>query len=196
MVPKQEDMKNTVQSKQKEGLDFLQQNDIQVSETVERYLKEDSTVLNWLKRNVFPSQIQKIVNREELKLAEDYITFKRNLFKVSCELKLEGMHEKYDMGLKKYKAHLREGLYEYVMNKQRELANKVMEEEEAFLKQIEEREKLCEKYAHLESAVKRYRERIERDEARFFQWLDKIIENYQNIIDEELTKHGIDTNQS
>ncbi len=101
---------------------------------------------------------------------------------------LEGMREKYDAALKMIKAEYRSQVAAFMMSKLQGLSTDVQNRQYAFIQMIREKNQFLKTMADIPSTAQRYAVQIEREQDRYFNFLEQLVINFENIIREELRK--------
>ncbi|MEX0966754.1 MAG: hypothetical protein WD077_05915 [Bacteroidia bacterium] len=141
-----------------------------------------------LLRKIFPNKMDKLVAEMERNTAKEALQFRLNLYKLNTQFMLEGMREKYDAALKMIKAEYRSQVASFMMGKLEGLSKDVQNRQYAFIQMVREKHQFLKTMSDIPGTANRYAAQIEREQDRYFDFLEKLMMNFENIIREELKK--------
>ena len=98
------------------------------------------------------------------------------------------MREKYDAALKMIKAEYRSQVAAFMMSKLEELSKDVQMRQYTFIGMIREKSQFMKTMSDIPLTAERYAVQIEREQDRYFNFLEQLVVNFENIINEELRK--------
>jgi len=141
---------------------------------------------------------EKVMNRSMYK---QVLAVKQNLFKESAEYRLkfyktmldtrlEYLNEHCNAMLKMIKGHYRLQVSNFLMAKMEELSFNVRDRQFAFLNMMKSKYAFSESLTSYPSMQQHYLESIYREESNYLQFLDGLLDKFQNIVNEELKKYS------
>jgi len=179
------DKQNQVQvEKTDENFDMMIRN-AQYIDTRTKMLMEESKPLL---RRLFPNKMDKLIAVMERNTIQEAMQFKLNLYKLNTQFMLEGMREKYDAALKMIKAEYRSQVAAFMMSKLEGVSKDVQNRQYTFIQMVREKNQFLKTMSDLPSTAERYAAQIEREQDRYFNFLEQLVMNFENIIREELIK--------
>lgn len=180
---KDKEMKVEVK-KTDQDLDILVQNADSIDMRTKGMLLENKPLL----RKFFPTKMDKLLNEMQRNEVKESMTFRLNLYKLASQYRLDSVRELYNSRLMVLKGHYRQQVASFMMSKLQELNHDVESRQYTFIEMIKQ------KYAYLgtlssyPAMAKRYEVQIEREQDRFFVFLEQLLIKYEGIINEELKK--------
>ena len=172
-------------TKHREFSDVLLQNHENISERVTSYYEEKKGVI----ARLFPGQFQKMINAEKLQEAKTELEFSNDLLRLSVQFKLDAIEEKFQTWLRVIKVNYREQFYGFVTGKVQSLKETIFERENEFFNLMRKRYDLIEKNKDMPSIVDSYRRKIEKEQETYFEWLEYIMTDFQNIVQEKINNY-------
>ncbi len=170
---------------QREFDDVLQQNHGVISERVRGYYQKKSGLI----ARLFPGKLQKLMNEGKLNEARTELEFTTDLLRLSVQFKLDAMEEKYQTWLRVIKVNYREQFSGFVTSKVRTLQETMLERETEFFNLMRKRYALIEKNKDMPGMVELYRNKIEKEQETYFNWLECIMDDFQNIVKEKIDNY-------
>jgi hypothetical protein len=132
--------------------------------------------------------MDKLISEMERNTVQEALQFRLNLYKLNTQFILEGMREKYDTALKMIKAEYRSQVAVFMMSKLEGLSKDVQNRQYTFIQMVREKNQFLKTMADIPSTADRYALQIEREQDRYFDFLEQLVMNFENIIREELRK--------
>lgn len=184
-VNAQKDKENKVQvEKANENFDLMIRNAQSIDARTKMLMEENKPLL----RRIFPNKMDRLIAEMERNTIQESMQFRHNLYKLNTQFMLEGMREKYDAALKMIKAEYRSQVAAFMMSKLEGLSKDVQNRQYAFIQMIREKNQFLKTMADIPSTAQRYATQIEREQDRYFNFLEQLVINFENIIREELRK--------
>ncbi len=174
-----------VGSKKQEIEDVLQKNHGDISQRVSGYFREKAPLIE----RFFPGKFRRLIENERLREARTELDFTNQLLHLSTQFNLQLIGEKYETWLKVSKVNYREQFYGFVTSKVKSLQETILEREAEFFSLMRKRYALIEKNNDMPSMVALYRTKIEKEQESYFEWLEFIMEDFQNIVKEKITDY-------
>lgn len=179
------DRQNKVQvEKADEKFDLMIRNAQHIDNRTKILLEENKPLL----RKIFPSKMDKLIAEMERNTIQEAFQFRLNLYKLNTQFMLEGMREKYDAALKMIKSEYRAQVAAFMMSNLEELSKDVQNRQYSFIQMIREKSLYLKTMGDIPSTAERYKAQIEREQDRYFNFLEQLVINFENIIREELKK--------
>ncbi|QTA90416.1 hypothetical protein [Desulfonema magnum] len=172
-------------TKQREFREVLQQNQEEISERVRGYFEKRVGILARFR----PSELQRVINDGKIKKVKTELEFDHNLLKMSVRFKLEAIEERYQTWLRVIKVNYREQFYSFVTDKVSLLQETMFQREQEFFSLMRKRYQLIENYKEMPSMAEVYQRKIEREQEKYFDWLEYIMEDFQNIVKEKIKSY-------
>jgi len=184
-VNAQKDKENKVQvEKANENFDLMIRNAQSIDARTKMLMEENKPLL----RKIFPNKMDKLIAEMERNTVQESMQFRLNLYKLNTQFMLEGMREKYDAALKMIKAEYRSQVAAFMMSKLEGLSKDVQNRQYTFIQMVREKNQFLKTMADIPSTAQRYAAQIEREQDRYFNFLEQLVINFENIIREELRK--------
>jgi len=139
-------------------------------------------------RKIFPNKMDKLIAALERNTVQEALQFRLFLYKLNTQFMLEGMREKYNTALKMIKAEYRSQVAVFMMSKLESLSNDVKNRQYTFIQIVREKNQFLKTMADIPSTAERYALQIEREQDRYFNFLEQLVINFENILNEELRK--------
>lgn len=164
---------------------IIQTNRSQISERVDRYLRENWT---WMERFVTRRELVQIVQNEKLKAAKTELEFRREVLELYSKSRLEAIEEKLEGQLRKYRAEIRADLMEMVVEKRVELQETATNEISKFTDKMSS---LYEKADSFERKKRseRLHEMIRKQEEEFFGWVGELVDEFEESIERRVSNY-------
>lgn len=179
------DQKNKAQvEKADENFDLMIRNAQNVDARTTMLMQENKGVI----RRLFPTKLDRLMAEMERNTVKEAMEFRLNLYKLNTQFMLEGMREKYDAALKMIKAEYRSQVAAFMMSKLEGLSKDVQNRQFAFIQMVREKSQFLKTMSDIPSTAERYAVQIEREQDRYFNFLEQLVVNFENIIREELKK--------
>ena len=179
------DKENKVQvEKANENFDLMIRNAQSIDARTKMLMDENKPLL----RKIFPNKMDKLIAEMERNTVQESMQFRLNLYKLNTQFMLEGMREKYDAALKMIKAEYRSQVAAFMMSKLEGLSKDVQNRQYTFIQMVREKNQFLKTMADIPSTAQRYAAQIEREQDRYFNFLEQLVINFENIIREELRK--------
>ena len=179
------DKQNKVQvEKADENFDLMIRNAQHIDARTKLLMEQNRPLL----RKIFPNKMDKLIAEMERNTIQEGLQFRLNLYKLNTQFMLEGMREKYDAALKMIKAEYRSQVAEFMMSKLEGISKDVQNRQYTFIQMIREKNQFLRTMADIPSTAERYAVQIEREQDRYFNFLEQLMMNFENIIREELRK--------
>ena len=172
-------------TKQNEFKEVLQHNQEEISEKVRGYFERKISIIERFR----PTEFQAVINDGKLRKAKTELEFDHNLLKLAIRFKLEAIEERYQTWLRVIKVNYREQFYSFVTNKVSLLQQTVFEREQEFFSLMRRRYQLIEENKDMIGMTEVYRQKIEREQERYFEWLEYLMEDFQNIVREKIRSY-------
>ncbi len=170
--------------KANENFDLLITNAQSIDQKTKALMLENKGLI----RTIFPNKMDRLLDEMSRNMTKESLQFQLNLYKLNTQFVLEGLREKYDAGLKMVKAEYRSQVASFMMGKLEWLSNDVQNRQYTFIQSIREKNQLLKSMTDIPSTAKRYADQIEREQDRYFNFMEQLIINFENIIREELVK--------
>lgn len=179
------DKQNKVQvEKADENFDLMIRNAQHIDNKTKLLMEENKPLL----RKIFPTKMDRVIAEMEQNIVKEALQFRLNLYKLNTQFMLEGMREKYDAALKMIKAEYRSQVAAFMMSKLEELSKDVQMRQYTFIGMIREKSQFMKTMSDIPLTAERYAVQIEREQDRYFNFLEQLVVNFENIINEELRK--------
>jgi hypothetical protein len=179
------DRQNKVQvEKADENFDLMIRNAQHIDNRTKVLLTQNKPLV----RKIFPNKMDKLISEMERNTVQEALQFRLNLYKLNTQFILEGMREKYDTALKMIKAEYRSQVAVFMMSKLEGLSKDVQNRQYTFIQMVREKNQFLKTMADIPSTADRYALQIEREQDRYFDFLEQLVMNFENIIREELRK--------
>lgn len=179
------DKQNKVQvEKADENFDLMIRNAQNIDNRTKLLMEQNKPLL----RKIFPNKMDKLIAEMERNTVQEALQFRLNLYKLNTQFMLEGMREKYDAALKMIKAEYRSQVAAFMMSKLEGLSKDVQNRQYTFIQMVREKNQFLKTMADIPSTADRYAVQIEREQDRYFNFLEQLVMNFENIIREELKK--------
>lgn len=179
------DNENKVQvEKVDENFDLMIRNAQSIDASTKMLMEENKPLL----RKLFPNKMDKLIAEMKRNTVHESMQFRLNLYKLNTQFMLEGMREKYDAALKMIKAEFRSQVASFMMSKLEGLSKDVQYRQYAFIQMVREKNQFLKTMVDVPSTAQRYAAQIEREQDRYFNFLEQLVMNFENIIREELKK--------
>jgi hypothetical protein len=179
------DKQNQVQvEKTDENFDLMIRNAQHIDNRTKMLMEQSKPLL----RKLFPNKMDKLIAEMERNTVQEAMQFKLNLYKLNTQFMLEGMREKYDAALKMIKAEYRSQVAAFMMSKLEGVSKDVQNRQYTFIQMVREKNQFLKTMADIPSTAERYAAQIEREQDRYFNFLEQLVMNFENIIREELIK--------
>lgn len=172
-------------AKQREFDDVLLQNHEIISERVRGYYQNKLGLI----ARLFPGKLQKMISVGKLNEAQTELEFTNGLLRLSVQFKLDAIEEKYQTWLRVIKVNYREQFYGFVTSKVKALQETIYEREAEFFDLMRKRYALIERNKDMPAMVERYRNKIEKEQETYFDWLECIMDGFQNIVNEKINNY-------
>lgn len=169
-------------TKQQEFREVLQQNQEEISERVRGYFDRKIGLIE----RFYPGEFQKAIEDGKLRKAKSELEFDHNLMRLSIRFKLDAIEERYQTWLKVIKVNYREQFYSFVTHKVNLLQQSMFEREQEFFGLMRRRYLLIEANQDMPIMVEAYRQKIEKEQEKYFGWLEYIMDDFQNIVKEKI----------
>jgi len=166
------------------NFDLMIRNAQRVDSRTMELLQENKPLL----RRIFPNKMDKVIAEMERNTIQESLQFRLNLYKLNTQFMLEGMREKYDAALKMIKAEYRSQVASFMMSKLEGLSKDVQNRQYTFIGMIREKNQFLKTLGDIPTTAERYAIQIEREQDRYFNFLEQLVINFENIIREELRK--------
>lgn len=166
------------------NFDLMIRNAQRVDSRTMELLQENKPLL----RRIFPNKMDKVIAEMEKNTIQESLQFQLNLYKLNTQFMLEGMREKYDAALKMIKAEYRSQVASFMMSKLEGLSKDVQNRQYTFIGMIREKNQFLKTLGDIPTTAERYAVQIEREQDRYFNFLEQLVINFENIIREELRK--------
>lgn len=131
------------------------------------------------------------LQEQQLKEITSFHEFRREVFKLACDTRLEIAHEGCLRMVREAKVGDRERFSAFVMAKQRELRGTVHREREAFLEDIDGQYAVVERFAHRPSAAAKALDSVEQEILHYFQWVDDLVTWFMGVAKEKVNQYRI-----
>ena len=179
------DKQNKVQvEKVDENFDLMISNAQHIDSRTRLLMEENKPLL----RKIFPNKMDKLIAEMERNTVQEALQFRLNLYKLNTQFMLEGMREKYDAALKMIKAEYRSQVAAFMMSKLEGLSKDVQLRQYTFIGMVREKSQFLKTMSDIPSTAERYAVQIEREQDRYFNFLEQLVMNFENIIRDELKK--------
>lgn len=180
---KDKEMKVDVK-KTDQDIDILVQNADGIDMRTKSMLIENKPLL----RKFFPTKMDKLLNEMQKNEVKESMSFRLNLYKLSSQYRLDSVRELYNSRLMVLKSHYREQVASFMMSKLQELNIQVESRQYTFIEMIKNKYSYLATLNDYPAMGKRYEVQIEREQDRFFSFLEQLLIKYEAIINEELKK--------
>jgi len=179
------DQKNKAQVEQAdENFDLMIRNAQNVDARTNILMQENKGII----RRLFPNKMDKLIAAMERNTVQESMDFRLKLYKLNTQFLFEGMREKYDSALKMIKAEYRARVAAFMMGKLEGISKDVQNRQYVFIQMVREKNQFLKTMADIPSTAERYSVQIEREQDRYFNFLEQLVINFENIIREELKK--------
>ncbi len=163
--------------------DDVIRNNGEVEDHLKRLLSRHQTLV----LRLFPGKMQRLINQKERLLIGEALEFRIRLLKLSNEVKMEAMRDKYDTYLKAYKGQNRLLLTECLMQQLVQLQRTVR------LREMDGFNELSAMYRNAsqipgENRQRLYIAQVEQREMRFMKAIDNLMIHFENVINENLRR--------
>lgn len=167
-----------------ENFDLMIQNANHVDQRTKALMTRNKPLIS----KIFPNKMDKLLAEMEHNTIQESLQFRLNLYKLNTQFILEGLREKYDAGLKMIKSEYRSQLAGFMTSKLEAITKDVRDRQFSFIQIIREKNQFLLTMSDIPSTAARYSEQIEREQDRYFNFLEQLVINFENIISEELKK--------
>jgi len=167
-----------------EHFDLMIRNAHNVDAKTKALMEENKPLL----RKLFPNKMDKLIAELERNTVQEGMQFRLNLYRLNTQFMLEGMREKYDAALKMIKAEYRSQVAVFMMSKLEGLSKDVQNRQYTFIQMVREKNQFLKTMGDIPATAERYALQLEREQDRYFNFLEQLVMNFENIIREELRK--------
>ena len=172
-------------TKHSEFNDVLLRNHEIISERVKGYYEKKAGLI----ARFFPGHFQKMINERKSQEAKTELEFTNDLLKLGVQFKLDAIEEKFQTWLRVIKVNYREQFYGFVTSKVKALQETIFDRENEFFNLMRKRYELIEKNKDMPSIVDSYLRKIEKEQETYFEWLEYIMADFQNIVQEKINNY-------
>ena len=136
-------------------------------------------------QRLFPTKLQQALNKSELIQTKKELEFREKALKIAKESQLQSIQEIYNDFLVRGKGDIRGDRVVFFARKLQELEVEISDINDSFSVFIQEQQAKLDKISV--PLLKQHAEkRIEKSMERFFDTVDKLMTDFQNILDEEV----------
>ena len=136
-------------------------------------------------QRLFPTKLQQALNKSELIQTKKELEFREKALKIAKESQLQSIQEIYNDFLVRGKGDIRGDRVVFFARKLQELEVEISDINDSFSAFIQEQQAKLDKISV--PLLKQHAEkRIEKSMERFFDTVDKLMTDFQNILDEEV----------
>lgn len=132
----------------------------------------------------------KQVQEVKQELIQESGKMRLNFYKTLLDSRLEALREKCNAGLKCIKSYYRQQVASFMMAKMEELSFEVKDRQISFMEMMKEKYTYGETLDKYPSMQQRYMNNVFIEEERYLRFLDKLLVNFENIVDEEIKKYN------
>jgi hypothetical protein len=139
---------------------------------------------------LFPTETDKILNDNQVKLARNECELTQRLHAIACAARYEACHEAADAWIKGLRLETRGALSTFAAEKVEALRISIEQRRQNFAAYIAERYVTAERYHNISAIYNRYLASIETELAGEFEWLDTVVTKYRSAVAEGLEQYG------
>ncbi len=181
-VPNQQQLTQVRASMELE--DVLKSNHEQISQQIQEFMRREVGLIERL----FPGKMQRLVKETQLLNAKTELEFRHKLLELHVEFNLAALNEKYETYLKVIKVEFRQQFIAFVTQRQQQLRREIDERRKDYLGDDTERWNFYQEHQNLPSA-QLYWNSIQEETMNYFTWLNRLLNDFQNIIDEKIKSY-------
>ncbi len=164
--------------------DVLRANHDQISSEVREFARREVGLLGRL----FPSTMARLFSDHELLNAKTELEFRHKLLQLHVDFQLATLNEKYETYLKVIKVEFRQQFIDFVTRRQQMLRRAIDERRQDYVRDDEARWKFYQEHKDLPSGTY-YWQSIQEETIAYFEWLNKLMNDFQNIVDEKIKSY-------
>lgn len=164
--------------------DVLKSNHEKVSIEVRDFARREVGLLGRL----FPNKMARLFNEQELLNAKTELEFRHRLLQLHVDFQLATLNEKYETWLKVIKVEFRQQFIAFVTQRQQQLRREVDERRKDYVRDDKERWAFYEEHKDL-PAGEYYWQSIQEETVNYFDWLNKLMKDFQSIVDEKIKSY-------
>jgi len=161
--------------------DVLKSTHTEVSHQVKEFMRREVGLIGRL----FPGKMQRLLTDAQLMNAKTELEFRHKLLELHVDFNLAALNEKYETYLKVIKVEFRQQFIAFVTQRQEQLRREIEERRKAYVTDDTERWTFYQQHQDLPSA-QYYWQSIQDETAKYFEWLSKLLTDFQNIVDERI----------
>lgn len=167
-----------------QNLDLLLRNATEIDDRTKDLLMKNRSLV----QRLFPSKMDSMVMEMQRNTIKHAMEFRLHLYQMSTQFRLEALREKYNAALMSIRGYYREQVSEFMMNKLAELHRKVDMRQREFLELAKSKMEYARDMQGYPTLQRRYLENIEKEAKGFMTFLQRQIESFENIIDEQIER--------
>jgi hypothetical protein len=164
--------------------DVLKSNHEQISTEVREFARHEVGLLGRL----FPTKMARLFNQQELLNAKTELEFRHRLLQLHVDFQLATLNEKYETWLKVIKVEFRQQFIAFVTQRQQQLRREIDERRKDYVRDDKDRWDFYQQYKELPAGIY-YWESIQEETIQYFDWLNKLMSDFQNIVDEKIKSY-------
>ena len=178
----QEPVKQTMQSLQTYLSDAQE-----IDPETRRLMLENRTLL----RQLFPNKTDKLIDQMKHNMIRSSSEFRLNLYKLNADFWLDNAHEHMTSALKMTKAEYRERVSAFMMLKLEQLAREVKTRQFNFIEMAKEKMDYARSLNGYPEIQRGYLTIIQTEQQEYLEFLQRLIRQFQSIVDEEIKNYRI-----
>jgi hypothetical protein len=164
--------------------DVLTSNHEQISGQVKDFMRREVGLIGRL----FPGKMQRLISQSQLMNAKTELDFRHKLLELHVEFNMAALNEKYETYLKVVKVEFRQQFIAFVTQRQQQLRREIDDRRRDYVEDDTERWEFYQKHQNLPSA-QHYWQSLEQETMTYFEWLSKLLTDFQNIVDEKIRSY-------
>ena len=166
-------------------LENLTENNKEIDQFYQEELTKNWTVFNKLGNRSMYEQVQSV----KADLFKESAKYRVAFYKQTLDTRLSALSEKCEAGIKMIKAHHRQQVASFVIGKMEQLKLEICSRQFVFLEMMKGKYEYAESLEKYPSMRDRFMQAVFREEEKYLLFLDNIVEKFENIMDEEITKY-------
>lgn len=166
--------------------DLIQQHHHIVGDRVTGYLTKN---YNLIQKHFTKKELYQLTKQSQINEAQTELEFRHKLLQLSTDFKLQALTEKYDNWLKVIKIEYRHQFTVFVTDRQSQLQKTINERRTEFASDISQQYEQAQQYSNVPLLHKKYTESVEKNIEKYFDWLDSLLNNFMNIVEEKISQY-------
>lgn len=178
----QEPVKQTMQSLQTYLSDAQD-----IDPETRRLMLENRTLL----RQLFPNKTDRLIDQMKHNMIRSSSEFRLNLYKLNADFWLDNAREHMNSAMKMTKAEYRERVSAFMMLKLEQLSREVKTRQFNFIEMAKEKMDYARSLGNYPDIQRGYLTIIQTEQQEYLEFLQRLIRQFQNIVDEEIKNYRI-----